>query len=176
MARKTSTFVVQTDGRDKGKLFHITEMSAEQAEDWGIRLMLALAKAGVEVQEGFFELGMAGVAAMGIRAMGGLPFEIAKPLMNEMMACLEIQPEPENPRGVRRRVMMDTDIEEVATRVMLKEAVLTLHTGFSAAAFLSNYLEMVRVRAAMAVEKELGGDTPTSEEASPSLSEVALPD
>ena len=42
MARKTATYIVESEGRDKGKQFLLTEMAVAKAEDWAIRAMLAL--------------------------------------------------------------------------------------------------------------------------------------
>lgn len=152
--RKEVTVVIEAEGRDKGKVFRLRELPAEQAEAWGLRLMLALSKSGVEVPEGFLEMGMVGVAAMGLKAMGGLPWEVAKPLLDEMMLCIQIQP---GPRPDVVRGLISDDIEEVATRIRLREEVLTLHTGFSVREFLSN-LRRAREEAAIRAAQSVTGD------------------
>ena len=48
MARKETTFIADT-GRDAGKEFLITEMSASQAENWAFRVILAIGNAGIEI-------------------------------------------------------------------------------------------------------------------------------
>ena len=50
--RKTKTYTVDSDDRDKGKVFLITEMPATKAEDWAIRVMLALGSANVDIPDG----------------------------------------------------------------------------------------------------------------------------
>ena len=50
MARKESTFIAES-GRDKGKQYLITEMSATQAENWAIKALLAVGNAGIEIPE-----------------------------------------------------------------------------------------------------------------------------
>ena len=65
MARKTTTFIA-TDGRDKGKRFLITEMSAYQSEEWAARALFAVMHSGVEVPDEVLSAGFAGVAAIGI--------------------------------------------------------------------------------------------------------------
>lgn len=132
MARRETLVTIDSAGRDLSKIFKITEMSADRAEAWAYRLLLALAKAGVDVPEDFFSMSMAGVAALGIRAMGGLQWDVAKPLLDEMMSCVQIQP----PSGIAR-AMFPGDIEEVGTYIRLREEVVALHTGFSVTAFLS---------------------------------------
>lgn len=158
--RKTIIVTIDSPGRDVGKIFHLRELSATQAEAWGTRLMLALSRAGVEVPENFFAMGMAGVAVMGLKAMGGLSWDVAKPLLDEMMTCVQIQPSPSQPVV---RALIEDDIEEVATRIRLREEVITLHTGFSISAFVSNFRKIQEAQAAQAAAEmtSLGEDTET---------------
>lgn len=131
MARKVSKFTVQTEGRDKGKLFVLTEMSASRSEDWGIRALLALASSGVELPDDVQEMGMAGIAVMGVQALSGLRYEAVKPLMDEMFACVEFCPDPGKPHVVR--ALVEDDIEEPGTRLQIRKAILELHVDFSKA-------------------------------------------
>lgn len=165
MARRVETFVADT-GRDTGKTFRITEMPASRAEAWATRLLLALGKSGIEVPEGVFAMGMAGVAAVGIRSLGQLPWEVAQPLMNEMMECIEIQPDVRHPQVHRR--LVEEDIEEVATRLKLRDEVIHCHTGFSIAAFVSNLRSLHLAEAEAAAERVVGTGpaTETSQSAS----------
>lgn len=159
MARREITVTIEAEGRDKGKIFLIKEMASQRGEDWATRLLLALAANGVQVPDNFFDMGMAGVAAMGIRAIGGMPWTAAKPLLDEMMLCVRIQPGSDERI---KRALIDTgsdgdDIEEIGTRVQLREAWITLHTGFSIAAELS------KLRTAAPETSEIGEDTGTSQ-------------
>jgi hypothetical protein len=144
MARKEITVTIETEGRDQGKVFLIKELSAQRAEDWAARLLLALTRNGVQVPENVLDMGMAGIAAVGIRSIGGIPWDQAKPLLDEMMACVRIQPSPSRPNIVRALIDRGDDgddIEEITTRITLREAWITLHTGFSIAGFLSKSRE-----------------------------------
>jgi hypothetical protein len=163
--RKEALITIEAAGRDQGKTFVLTEMSASKAEAWGARLMLALSRAGVEVPEGFFEMGMAGVAVMGLKAMGGLSWDVAKPLLDEMMACVRIKVNA----GVRD--LIEEDIEEVKTRLRLRDEVINLHVSFSVAAFVSNFQKTMAERAQRAAEIAIGLNTETS----PSASEESSP-
>ena len=131
MARKTLQYTVQDEGRDKGKVFVITEMSASQAESWASRAILALMAGGVELPEGFDRFGMAGIAELGIKALARLKWEDAQPLLDEMWACVQILPNPAKPNI--SRALIEEDIEEVATRVKLRMEIWSLHVGFSRA-------------------------------------------
>jgi hypothetical protein len=128
MARKTEMVVIDAEGRDKGKTFIIREMPATQAEKWAMRAFLALAKSGVDVPEDVAASGLAGIAALGLRALSGLTFADAEPLMDEMFSCIQIMPDPTRPNVTRH--LIEDDIEEVATRLRLRKEVLALHTGF----------------------------------------------
>jgi len=129
MARHTKLVVIEAEGRDKGKVFKITEMDAMQAERWATRLLLGLAKSGVEIPDGIEEAGMAGVATLAIKAIGGINFADAEPLLDEMMTCVKIMPDPKHPDV--ERAWLKEDFEEVATLLQLRKEVFELHTNFS---------------------------------------------
>lgn len=141
MARKIANVTITDEGRDKGKLFVITEMSAAQGEEWAVRAMLALMQSNVVVPDGFLELGMAGLAEMGLKCLSGIKWELAKPLMQELMDCIQIIPDQKRTHVVRP--LIEDDIEEIATRVKLRWEVLKLHVDFSRAADLSDSLRGV---------------------------------
>ena len=124
MARKESTFVADI-GRDKGKQFHITEMSASQAESWAFRVILAIGNAGIEIPDNLASQGMAGLMAVGYMNLLKIPFEAAKPLLDEMMGCVQIIPSAN-----MKRALIEDDIEEVKTRLLLRKAVWDLHMDF----------------------------------------------
>lgn len=128
MARKTSTYTVSDDGRDKGKIFVLTELPASRAEAWAMRALLALMRSGAQLPDGFENMGMAGMAEMGIRALGGLSWEVAGPLLEEMWECVQIQPDPKNANLVRP--LIEEDVEEIKTRVMIRAEVWKLHADF----------------------------------------------
>jgi hypothetical protein len=129
--RKEKDFKVEEEGRDKNKLFHITEMPAVQAERWAIRAFLALARSGVDVPDNIMQAGMAGFAVLGFQALMGLQYESIEPLLNELMDCVQIIPDPKNRESARP--LIDDDIEEVSTLLLLKMEVFQIHVGFSMA-------------------------------------------
>lgn len=138
MARKTDILLVADESsRDHGKAYHITEMSASQGEAWGLRAMLALTRSGIEVPPEVLSQGLMGVAILGIKAFAGITWPEAQPLLAEMMACVQFCYDPNNPSMMR--TLTEPDIEEVSTRLLLRERVLSLHLGFSIAAKLSTY-------------------------------------
>jgi len=157
MARREKQIAIEADGRDKGKLFVITEMPATAAEKWGIRVFLAMGQSGVEIPDDLAKAGLMGVASMGVQALLGMPWNLVEPLLDEMWACVAFIPNPGQPGTLVTGNMLDTQIEEVATRLLLRQEVLDLHLGFSLAEFTSNF------RLAMtAMVTDDSSNTPTS--------------
>lgn len=142
MARKTAEVAITADGRDFGKVFFLTEMPAQQAEKWAMRALLLAAQAGVDIKTPF--TGMAGLAIAGIQTIMGVRFGDLEPLLDEMFTCVQVRPDPKahDPgKSLYMRPLIPEDIEEVATRIRLREAILELHMGFSIADYLSNLAE-----------------------------------
>lgn len=138
MPRRTADIVITDDGRDKGKCFFITELPAAQSEKWAMRALLLAAQAGVDIGGA---KGMAGIAVAGIQAIMGIRFAEVEPLLDEMFTCVQIRPDAANHdpgKAIFMRALIETDIEEVRTRIKLREEVLNLHLGFSVADYLSH--------------------------------------
>lgn len=136
MSRKSAYITATWEGRDKGRTYKITEMPASQAEEWGARLLTAVGRTGLDLPPGMFALGMEVLAYVGIKGLIAMHWEEARPLLEEMMGCVERVPDLGNQNFVRP--LVEEDIEEVMTRVRLRDAVIELHVGFSVAAVLSN--------------------------------------
>lgn len=132
MARKVLRHTVLHENRDAGKVFVITEMPASQAQKWGLRAFLGLARNGVEVPPDLEGMGMVGMLQYGIEMIGKLPFEEADVLCDELLSCVQIQPDPAKPAVVRP--LMEQDIEEVSTRLELLRETFKLHVNFSSLA------------------------------------------
>jgi hypothetical protein len=120
MARKELTFTATT-GRDKGKKFLITEMSARAGHAWATRALLALMSSGVEIDEDIASKGLAGLATVAMGAIGKLPAAQVAPLLDELLDCVLSIQERAN------RKWMDDDFEEIATIFELQKAVFGLH-------------------------------------------------
>jgi hypothetical protein len=125
MSRKTADITI-TDpaSRDVGRTYRITELSASAAEDWAIRAFMAIAKGGMEIPDGI-PASIAGIAILGFKALAGMDERAAKPLLDEMMSCVQVL----TSSGVVRK-LMEEDIDEVATRLQLRKEVFEVHTGF----------------------------------------------
>jgi hypothetical protein len=129
--RKTAQYKVEEKGRDQGKVFLLTEMTARQGEEWAMKVLLALMASNVNLPEGFENLGMAALAQMGLKALTGLKWEVLEPLLSEMMQNIEIIPDPAKTHV--HRPLIEDDIEEILTRLKLRAEVWNLNMGFLAA-------------------------------------------
>jgi hypothetical protein len=127
--RKSENLTITAEGRDKGKVFVLTEMSAVQAEKWATRALLAVAKSKADIPDDIGSLGAAGLLALTVRSVSGLTFADAEPLLDEMMTCVKVMPDPGNPNVVRG--VIPDDFEEVSTLLTVRKEVFRLHTGFS---------------------------------------------
>lgn len=126
--RKTTEVTIAAEGRDKGKIFQITEMPALQAEDWATRALFSLAKSGANIPPEILSGGMqsiASLAGLGIQALLFVPYADMKPLLDELLRCVKFK-EP----AITRDLMPD-DIEEIATFFTLRGEALKLHINFS---------------------------------------------
>lgn len=129
MPRKQITVTIPEEGRDKGKVFQLTEASAIAADKWGIRAMLALNKSGAEIPDEIMRMGVVGVMAIGVHKLRGVAWEDLEPLIDEMMTCVKIVPTPSQPHIVRD--LISDDIEEISTLSLLRLEVFKLHVDFS---------------------------------------------
>lgn len=132
MARKEIYYTEEGKGRDLGKTFFIREMSATQAEWWAIRAGMAMARSGVELPANFSDMGIAAMAGTGLKMVSQIPPEEAKPLLDELMECVQMVPDSGN-QNIKRK-LIDDDIEEIATRLKLRMEVFKLHVDFFTAA------------------------------------------
>jgi hypothetical protein len=111
-------------GRDAGKTYHLKEWPATRIEDWVLRAVFGLGRAGVEIPPEILSLG-AGPTAYAIASQAiKLPSRLGLKLANELMECVTIV-EPKV-----KRSLVENDIEDFSTRLWLKGQVLKLMFGF----------------------------------------------
>lgn len=129
MARKELTITISDEGRDEGKVFLIKEMSAAQLERWAMRVMLAMGRSGVDIPDDLMSQGTAGMLRLGAQALFSIDPDDAQPLLDEMMECVFVIPDPARPQVIRP--LFDEDIEELSTRLQIRKEVIGLHINFS---------------------------------------------
>jgi hypothetical protein len=137
MARKTKEVTIPDDGgRDAGKTFILTELPASQAEKWAARVWLGLARSGSSFRptEEDAASGLAGVATalvrQGVSLFSNMQWHDFEPLMDEMWQCVRIKDVLPGGKPNVRQIYEDHDIEELATRLLLRMEVLKLHVDF----------------------------------------------
>ena len=116
---------IEKEGRDKGKIFVLTPMSAWDAEEWATKALFAIMNAGVEVPDNIMESGLAGLAYVGFQALKKVRFEEVRPLWEQVMECVQIKPSAKVIRAITK-----DDIEEVSTLLLLRKEVVKMHLDF----------------------------------------------
>lgn len=130
---KETTFTA-TNGRDKDKVFLITELPAIQADEWAGKLFNEACLAGVDLKNvDLMNLdtksmkGMVEISAMIITLIGRIPAERARELKFELLnKCVQIVPTGGQPR----MVIWNDEIKEFATFTILFLQVIKLIAGF----------------------------------------------
>ena len=133
MALKRLNYTVSHEGRDQGKTFLIVEAPAKPVEWWAARVFSGLARQGYDVGL-VAEHGAQGLIVIGMKGLALLPPHELKPLLDEMMSCVSVLPDRNNPQIVRPLIDNGTegdDIEEIKTRIELRKKVAEIHLGFS---------------------------------------------
>lgn len=152
-------------GRDAGKIYVITEMSAVAAEKWAIGMFLVLKGTAMQIPPEIERFGMIAVARAGINAFLASDVDRTKlePLLDQMLTCIKRVRDPRAPEVVTPLRLELDDVEEVATLGWLRSEVLRVHTGFPVAESLSRLISAIR--------SPVPSSTPTSPptSASPSL-------
>lgn len=124
MALKTKQITIEK-GRDIGKKFIITEMPAAKIDNWAMRVLLALAGAGIDIAEA--KEGMVGLARVAFGALGNIPHDVALPLLDELLSCVEIVPQGGSPRPLDLDL---GDIEDFTNLWAFRKEVFNLHVDF----------------------------------------------
>lgn len=130
MARKVKDLTIDK-GRDEGKTFRITEMSVIDADNWANRALLAMLRGGVDVGNIDFNTvdtagGMLELAKVAIAGLGNMQEQIATDLLNELLGCAKIVPSGGTPRDI----LIESDIEDIATLWKIRKEALMIHIDF----------------------------------------------
>lgn len=136
--RKTKSVTITAEGRDKGRIYFLTEMPAAQAEKWGMRAIFLAARSGADLPDAASTGGIAAVAQLGVQALlGGVQFGELEPLLDQLMACVQFCPDPSRPEAPRLGPLLPGEIDETSTYALLRMEVFNLHAGFSIGELLS---------------------------------------
>lgn len=131
MARHTRTITIEDEGRDKGKVFILTEMPATAAEKWATQVGYLLSQAGISEGAKAQESGMAGLASIPLESVASLK-ALQDPSLDAWWECVRYQHRADQmPQPILQGEACQ--IEEIATVQRLRIAVLELHVGFFSA-------------------------------------------
>lgn len=145
MRRTREVTIVQEgerENRDAGKTFLITEVSAVDAEEWGLRAIMALGSSGITVPQEMVDAGLIGAVLVFYQAFMGANEAAVLPLWREMIpSCVKYKPSPEI------RMPYDPSLfEEVSTLMLLRQQIMELHTGFTLAELARQFKEAAIAR------------------------------
>lgn len=130
MARKEISFIVEEEGRDKGKEFLITEMSAWDADTLAQDIFRAMGDSGFsEIPADVIAMGCAGLATVGLSVISASSPDVARQLRDRLMSTVEIIITNEGARQ-QRKVNGVIDFEEVSTIRTLLDKVFKVNFDF----------------------------------------------
>lgn len=130
MARKEIPFIVETEGRDKGKEFLITEMSAWDADSLAQDIFRAMGDSNYSsIPPDVIAMGCAGLATVGLSVISASSPEVARQLRDRLMSTVDIVITNDGKRQ-QRKVNGSLDFEEVSTIRSLLDKVFQVNFDF----------------------------------------------
>ncbi|EEJ6333893.1 hypothetical protein R5A27_004672 [Salmonella enterica] len=130
MARKEIPFIVEEEGRDKGKEFLITEMSAWDADTLAQDIFRAMGDSNYSsIPADVIAMGCAGLATVGLSVISASSPEVARQLRDRLMSTVDIIITSEGQRQ-QRKVNGSLDFEEVSTIRSLLDKVFQVNFEF----------------------------------------------
>ncbi|EDT2618902.1 hypothetical protein GK60_001426 [Salmonella enterica subsp. enterica] len=130
MARKEIPFIVEEEGRDKGKEFLITEMSAWDADSLAQDIFSAMGDSNYSsIPPDVIAMGCAGLATVGLSVISASSPEVARQLRDRLMSTVDIIITNDGKRQ-QRKVNGSLDFEEVSTIRSLLDKVFQVNFDF----------------------------------------------
>lgn len=130
MARKEIPFIVEEEGRDKGKEFLITEMSAWDADSLAQDIFRAMGDSNYSsIPPDVIAMGCAGLATVGLSVISASSPEVARQLRDRLMSTVDIIITNDGQRQ-QRKVNGSLDFEEVSTIRSLLDKVFEINFDF----------------------------------------------
>ncbi|EBH3060754.1 hypothetical protein BEH75_04360 [Citrobacter freundii] len=130
MARKEIPFIVEEEGRDKGKEFLITEMSAWDADSLAQDIFRAMGDSNYSsIPADVIAMGCAGLATVGLSVISASSPEVARQLRDRLMSTVDIIITNDGKRQ-QRKVNGSLDFEEVSTIRSLLDKVFQVNFDF----------------------------------------------
>ncbi|WP_440863091.1 hypothetical protein [Symbiopectobacterium purcellii] len=134
MARKEIIYVVDKEGRDKGKEFIITEMSAWDADTLAQDIFRAMGESNYSaIPADVIAMGCAGLATVGLSVISASSPDVARTLRDRLIDTVEVVISHDGVQQ-RRKVNGAIDFEEVSTIRSLLDKVFQVNFNFLAIA------------------------------------------
>ena len=121
--RKEKEIKIET-GRDAGKVFKITEMSAFQMDKWATKALLVLGKSK---KGGILSIGSMSLEDL-LSSLSDVDYEKAEPLLQELLDCCYFK--KDNTLVQLKKDFVDSVVEDWTTLFKLRLEALTLCVGF----------------------------------------------
>lgn len=129
MARREIIWTVETEGRDKGKEFFITEMSAWDAETMAQDIYREMGDAEFgAIPADVIAMGCAGLSTIGLSVLAAASADISANITERLLSTVKISVD------TGYRDVKPFDFEEVSTIRDLKDKVFALNFDFLALA------------------------------------------
>ncbi|UXD30506.1 hypothetical protein FORC066_3299 [Yersinia enterocolitica] len=120
---------MEDEGRDKGKEFIITEMSAWDAEELSEEIYRAMGHGEFNsLPADVVSMGVAGLATVGVSVLAAAPASVSRPISDRILSTVEIVITNEG-KDITRSIK-PIDFEEISTIRTLKDKVFELNFGF----------------------------------------------
>lgn len=130
MSRKEIPFIVEEEGRDKGKEFIITEMSAWDADTLSQDIFRAMGDSNYTgIPPDVIAMGCAGLATVGLSVLSASSPDVAHKLRDTLMSTVDIVLTHEGQRN-QRKVNGALDFEEVSTIRAVMDKVFQVNFDF----------------------------------------------
>lgn len=130
MSRKEIPFIVTDEGRDKGKEFIITEMSAWDADELAQDIFRAMGDSNYTgIPADVISMGCAGLATVGLSVLSASSPDVSRTLRDRLMSTVQIVITHEGKRQ-ERKVNGALDFEEVQTIRQLMDQVFKVNFDF----------------------------------------------
>lgn len=130
MSRKEIPFIVTDEGRDKGKEFIITEMSAWDADELAQDIFRAMGDSNYTgIPADVIAMGCAGLATVGLSVLSASSPDVSRTLRERLMSTVQIVITHEG-KTQMRKVNGTIDFEEVQTIRQVMDQVFKVNFDF----------------------------------------------
>lgn len=129
MARKSIDITIDdADSSDNGKVFRITEKPVYDTEFWAMRAFGGMLAAGVNMPD-ITQASAEMLYHFGLASFMKIEPYLLKELLDEMMECVKLVPQPKTEPGVARD-LLPGDIDDIQTLFKVRIETVKLHLSF----------------------------------------------